>query len=186
MFAILILILALLSLVHFIYDTILAPSLRWSARMDLLLAVRDLPKGKKLPRGHNDLRAASLIREGVANSISCLAGFDLASAYFVRRHVRSRPRLLELVAHRRACIESAADENVVAVKKRTDLLFAKIFLINMFLSVIIFAPFIIVLVLVDTARKWFTTGLARFTSLVRALLVLPSRVTYQVVGGFDS
>ena len=128
---ILILVLTTIAILHFIYEGIIAPSLRMHLR-NKLFELRDEARAIKA-EGLNpeDEEAFWYTHDGINNLLDRLSWLTLHARITTMHSFRDDPELQALVRKRKAMLDSCKDQRIRDIFNRTSVILEETFNINM-------------------------------------------------------
>ncbi len=104
----------LYSLLHFIWEGIIAPSMRQSIRIDLF-ALRDELRRLKISEPDMPMEAFNAVQDGLNSTICHLNGIDVPFLVYCDKMVDRDPKLKECVEKRQELVRSANSPALVKI-----------------------------------------------------------------------
>jgi hypothetical protein len=167
----LIIILAALALYHFVYEAIVAPSIRLHLR-NKLFVLRDEIRGLKASGNLEveDGQAFWYVHDGINYFLDRLPSLTLASRSAVEAAYRNNQELRQLVAERKALLERCANPQIKDIFERTALVVEEAFIVNAGGWFVYLVPLAVLL---------FTIG--RLNRLASSLVLTPTKDTQRLL-----
>jgi len=156
--------LSLLAVWHFMYEAIIAPTLRLGLR-NRLFALRDeLRKAKIEGISLKDEDAFYFVHEGVNNFINRLPSLTVILAVKLNREYQVNQKLRTVMDGHLKAVQTAKNETIKCVFEKTNDVVVKAFWVNTGGWLIYIVPIVVVLYFMK-----------RITQVISELLVTPSR-----------
>lgn len=161
---ILIFILAIASILHFIYESIIAPSLRMHLR-NKLFELRDEARAIRAEGvSEEDEEAFWYTHDGINNLLDRLSWLTLHARISTMHTFRDDPELQALVKKRKAMLDSCKDQRIKDMFKRTSVIVEEAFIVNMGAWYIYLLPIVLLCV-----------SLGSLKSLAGSLILTPDK-----------
>lgn len=146
----------LLAFAHFIYEGIVAPSLRMQCRNDLF-TLRDDLRAQKIAKGKDfPDEAFSILHEGINRYLGkgALAGVNLRFLYrFAHAARKPNSQFRADIERRKSVIEGAADPEVKDILRRAGSIVERAFFINTAAWAIYIVPIAIAVACISSATR---------------------------------
>lgn len=162
----------LLSVIHFIYEAIIAPTLRLNIRHQLFV-LRDrsheIIVADKLI--NEDEKAIKLINRYINTAIDRMQYLNLYTIYKIDKKVKGDNKMKEKVKKTKISIENAKDQEIKNIDKELNKLTGKILLVNLGAWLIYLIPVLLIILFVS---KLSITIKSFIKNLVQELIFLPN------------
>ena len=149
----LLLILFVLSVAHFFYEGVLAPSWRMLLRNRLFVLRDELRNLKIAGINPDDDRAFWYVHDGLNHLLNRLPSLSLSGRFYAWRAYRTDERLREMIAERTELLEKCGDARIREIFEAAGDVVKKAFLVNMGGWFIYLVPVVLVLATIQSLTK---------------------------------
>jgi len=125
-----ILIFVFFAMAHFIYESIVAPSLRARLRYELIVLKKEIERLKSVRGVQEDKKAIQYLRDGVNNLVRTINSYEIVAVAQAITDLHKDKKLKAHLEERVKTLDGCQSEEIQAVWKRTVSLAENIFRIN--------------------------------------------------------
>lgn len=118
--------LALLATWHFVYEGILAPSLRMSLRYRIF----ELRDQLRTEMYSDDSEASTILQSQMNTSLQVLSEISISDAYQVRKYIRANPNAQEEARRRMVIVENSANPKLKKLADQLSSIIIRAFVVN--------------------------------------------------------
>lgn len=156
--------LAVLALVHFIYDGILLPSLRFKTRNELF-SVRDSVRTHYIEnKGKINPAAFNVVHDGITRTLNKLHLLSPSMLAMAEQEYKRNKKFKKTVDERSEIIDSCGDELLIGAKKQANNLLDSAFLSNIGMWVLYLIPVVLVAMLFESIKNFIVSKIKKFAN----------------------
>ncbi len=163
----------ILSLLHFIYESIIAPSIRLKQRHELFI-LRDQINDIELENNlsNNDKRVIQILEQQINNTLDRMNAITLYNVYYVNKEYKNNDYLQKEFNKKKEIIKNIENKEIKEINIALSYISIKIFMTNIAAWLIYLVPVAIPLVLIIMLGNKIKNFLFK---LIQELLLIPNK-----------
>lgn len=147
----------ILSIIHVVYESIIAPSLRLNLRYRLF-EIRDKIRLLKIDNQEKfDTKLFNLIDDSINSKINFLSGYNISLLIKVVKKLNDNPEIQEEIKKIQASIDSCPVKEVKLIHEKTSEIIILAIAINMGMWIFYLLPFLLIAYFISALKKLIVT-----------------------------